>query len=48
VEFYYSDFRPLFREGQSAARAKRLYMQKYCGCIFSEEERYAKRNLNER
>ena len=48
VEFYYSDFRPLFREGQSAARAKGLYMQKYCGCIFSEEERYAKRNLNER
>jgi len=42
VEFLYRDFRPLFREGQSAARAGGLYMQKYCGCIFSEEERYAK------
>jgi predicted adenine nucleotide alpha hydrolase (AANH) superfamily ATPase len=20
-----------------------MYMQKYCGCIFSEEERYAKK-----
>jgi len=42
VEFFYRDFRPLFREGQSAAKAKNLYMQKYCGCIFSEEERYLK------
>jgi len=42
VEFYYKDFRPLFREGQAAARSKGMYMQKYCGCIFSEEERYIK------
>jgi len=40
VEFLYRDFRPLFREGQAAARTANLYMQKYCGCIFSEEERY--------
>jgi len=40
VEFLYRDFRPLFREGQSCARAANMYMQKYCGCIFSEEERY--------
>jgi predicted adenine nucleotide alpha hydrolase (AANH) superfamily ATPase len=40
VDFLYRDFRPLFREGQSAARSKNMYMQKYCGCIFSEEERY--------
>ncbi|MCL2244504.1 MAG: epoxyqueuosine reductase QueH [Treponema sp.] len=44
LEFYYSDFRHLFREGQSVSRARGLYMQKYCGCIFSEEERYVKRN----
>ena len=43
VEFLYRDFRPGFRAGQSAARALGLYMQKYCGCIFSEEERYLKR-----
>jgi len=42
IEFLYRDFRPLFREGQAAARSKNFYMQKYCGCIFSEEERYTK------
>ena len=26
-----------FREGQAKARELGLYMQKYCGCIFSEE-----------
>jgi len=42
VEFLYRDFRPLFRDGQARARSLGLYMQKYCGCIFSEEERYLK------
>lgn len=39
--FLYRDFRPLFREGRSRARAASYYMQKYCGCIFSEEERFS-------
>ena len=43
VAFLYRDFRPLFRAGQEEARALELYMQKYCGCVFSEEERYSKR-----
>ncbi len=43
VLFLYRDFRPLFREGQNRARELNLYMQKYCGCIFSEEDRYKKR-----
>ena len=42
VEFVYRDFRPLFREGQEKARQLEFYMQKYCGCVFSEEERYLK------
>jgi predicted adenine nucleotide alpha hydrolase (AANH) superfamily ATPase len=42
--FLYRDFRPRFREGQARARSLGLYMQKYCGCIFSEEERYTKRS----
>jgi len=42
VEFYYRDFREGFREGQSIARDMGLYMQKYCGCIYSEEDRYIK------
>lgn len=43
VKFEYRDFRPYFREGQAKARELGLYMQKYCGCIFSEEERYLKK-----
>jgi len=43
IEFLYRDFRPLFREGQAEARSADMYMQKYCGCIFSEEERYEKK-----
>lgn len=42
IDFLYRDFRPRFRVGQQKAREMALYMQKYCGCIFSEEERYAK------
>ena len=42
VMFLYEDFRPLFREGQTFAREHGFYMQKYCGCVFSEEERYLK------
>ena len=42
VEFLYRDFRPYFRDGQNFAREKGFYMQKYCGCVFSEEERYLK------
>jgi predicted adenine nucleotide alpha hydrolase (AANH) superfamily ATPase len=42
VDFLYRDFRPRFREGQNAARKMGLYMQKYCGCVYSEEERYLK------
>ena len=44
VEFLYEDFRPLFKEGQDFAREHCFYMQKYCGCVFSEEERYLKAN----
>ncbi len=40
IHFYEYDFRPLFRAGQNRARAMNLYMQKYCGCVFSEEDRY--------
>ena len=40
VQFVYRDFRTGFREGQAKARELGLYMQKYCGCVFSEEDRY--------
>jgi predicted adenine nucleotide alpha hydrolase (AANH) superfamily ATPase len=46
IDFLYRDFRPFFRKGQKKAREAGFYMQKYCGCIFSEaeaQERRAKR-----
>ena len=43
VELLYRDFRPWFRQGQDKSRELGLYMQKYCGCVFSEEDRYRKR-----
>ena len=43
IDFLYRDFRPYFKEGQEKARELELYMQKYCGCVFSEEDRYTKR-----
>ena len=45
VSFLYRDFRPYFKEGQEQARENGFYMQKYCGCIFSEEERYRKQKV---
>jgi predicted adenine nucleotide alpha hydrolase (AANH) superfamily ATPase len=42
IEFYYEDFRKGYRESRELARGLGLYMQKYCGCIFSEKERYFK------
>ena len=44
VRFLYRDFRPWFREGQTFAREHGFYIQKYCGCVFSEQERYQKKS----
>lgn len=45
IKFIYQDFREGFRVGQQMARDAGLYMQKYCGCIYSEEDRYNKTNI---
>ena len=42
VEFLYRDFRPNFRAGTQRARERGCDMQKYCGCVFSEQDRYQK------
>lgn len=43
VKFHYCDLRPGFKEGREAGRELRLYMQQYCGCIYSEAERYCRK-----
>lgn len=42
VEFVYEDLRPGYRESVETSKALDLYRQPYCGCIFSERERYQK------
>ncbi len=37
IEFLYRDFRYGFWEGHDKAKESGLYMQKYCGCVFSEK-----------
>ncbi|MFH1893224.1 MAG: epoxyqueuosine reductase QueH [Candidatus Zixiibacteriota bacterium] len=43
VKFLDIDFTPGFRDGKQKAYDMGLYIQKYCGCIFSERERYEKK-----
>jgi len=42
IPFLYRDFRTGWQEGQDRARELGMYRQKYCGCIYSEKERYKK------
>lgn len=40
VPFHYRDFREGWDQGKAIATQYGLYRQKYCGCLFSEWERY--------
>jgi len=40
IEFHYEDYRRGWREGIVESKAMGLYRQQYCGCIYSERERY--------
>lgn len=42
IEFFGEDFRQGYRDGTKTSKELGLYRQKYCGCIYSEMERYAK------
>jgi hypothetical protein len=39
IEFHYADFRPSFYKGRDEIYRRRLYMQKYCGCVFSAKKK---------
>lgn len=45
VPFYYEDFRPGYAESVRRSKALGMYRQPYCGCIYSEGERYCPREL---
>ncbi len=40
IPFYYEDFRTGYEEGVEISLDLDLYRQPYCGCIFSERDRY--------
>ena len=42
IKFYYEDFRKLWKEGIKLSKERNMYRQQYCGCIYSEKERYLK------
>jgi hypothetical protein len=44
IPFYYEDFRQGWRKGMEVSKAMGLYRQQYCGCIYSEKERFMKSN----
>lgn len=45
VPFYYHDFREGWKEGIEASKQMGIYRQQYCGCIYSEAERYYRKGL---
>ncbi len=42
VEFIYRNFRKFYSQGNKKSKELGLYRQNYCGCLFSELERYEK------
>jgi predicted adenine nucleotide alpha hydrolase (AANH) superfamily ATPase len=48
VPFFYVDFRPGWPEGVQLSKDLELYRQPYCGCIFSERDRYHKPRKEDR
>lgn len=47
VPFLYRDFREGFKAGGERSRELGLYRQQYCGCLYSEHERYAPKKARE-
>ena len=46
VAFHYQDFRSGWQEGIRLSKELNLYRQQYCGCIYSEKERYLTKNIS--
>ncbi|MDR3089697.1 MAG: epoxyqueuosine reductase QueH [Desulfobulbaceae bacterium] len=40
LTFFYHDFREGWSEGIKISKEMAMYRQQYCGCIYSEQERY--------
>jgi len=40
IAFHYQDFRVGWKQGITVSKQLGMYRQQYCGCIYSEKERY--------
>ncbi len=47
IKFYYEDFRLGWKEGIEISKNSGMYRQQYCGCIYSERDRYYKKLVEE-
>jgi len=43
IPFLYRDFRPGYKEAVQISKAEGMYRQQYCGCIYSERDRYVRK-----
>lgn len=48
IKFIYHDFRQGWKEGVEASISQGFYRQTYCGCIYSEQDRYDKFSRKEK
>ncbi len=46
VKFIYHDFREGWKHGIDTSKARGMYRQQYCGCIYSEKDRYYSEKSN--
>ena len=44
VQFFYADLRKRYSDSRHITKPMELYRQQYCGCIYSEWERYTQEN----
>jgi predicted adenine nucleotide alpha hydrolase (AANH) superfamily ATPase len=42
VSFFYEDFRTGWKDGLQKSKDLQMYRQQYCGCVYSEKERFYK------
>ena len=47
LPFFYEDYRTGWKTGIQKSKQLGMYRQQYCGCIYSEKERYYKRQTSE-
>jgi predicted adenine nucleotide alpha hydrolase (AANH) superfamily ATPase len=45
ASFIYKDFRESYKKSIELSRAAGIYRQSYCGCVFSERDRYLKTKI---